>query len=161
MVSTQHQPGPPLSSFTIILSLLIACLLPVSLARADQGFVILPAIKLLLNGNTHVDATCGIDYSYNDEKYELVYRGLYYYQPEMSHTGYGLDQLSDSEFNRLSETDRRKVADNLLTALFFGYPAPTLEDKISSGSFLCSVRKGLFEKINDKKLIEKHQIWLQ
>ena len=128
MVSTQHQPGPPLSSFTIVLSLFIACLLPVSLARADQGFVILPAIKLLLNGNAHVDATCGIDYSYNDEKYELVYRGLYYYQPEMPHTGYGLDQLSDSEFNRLSETDRRKVADNLLTALFFGYPAPLTDN---------------------------------
>ena len=155
MVYNKHQTSPPLSLITIILSLLITCLFPISLSYAGQGFVILPAINLLLNGDVLVDANCGINYIDNDEKYDLVYRGLYYYQPEMSHTSYGLEQLSDSEFNRLSSTDKRKVADNLLAALFFGYPAQTLDNKITSGNFLCSVRKGLFEKNNDMVWVEE------
>ena len=137
--------GHPLSRIKSILFILSICLFSVSLSHAGDKFLVLPAINLLLLR----DETCGIIYYDNDPKYDLIYKGLYYYRPEMSHTSYRLEQLSDSEFNRLSMTDKRKVADKLLASLFFGYPANTMENKITSGNFLCSVRKGLFEKKNN------------
>jgi hypothetical protein len=63
--------------------------------------------------------------------------------------------LSDSEFNRLSITNKRIVADKLLTSLFFGYPFQELEAKMASGHFLCSVRKGLTEKQNNMVEVEE------
>ncbi len=129
---------------------ILLCAVPLSHAN-DNNILILRAVNfLLLSGNK----TCNIYYSADDAKYNLAYQGLYYYQPEMSHTSYRLKQLSDKEFNQLSMDNRRKVADKLLTSLFFGYPAPVLDQKLTSGNFLCSVHKGLFEKKNNMDLVE-------
>ena len=154
MQQNEQQAAHPLSRIIILFTLSVS-LFSLSVSHAGESFLILPAIHLLLNGNVYEDETCGINYIDNDPKYDLVYEGLYYYQPDMSHTRYGLEQLSDSEFNQLSMTDSRKVADNLLAALFFGYPAQTLENKITSGNFLCSVRKGLSEKNNNMAWVEE------
>ena len=154
MRQNEQQAAHPLSRIIILFTLSVS-LFSLSVSHAGESFLILPAIHLLLNGNVYEDETCGINYIDNDPKYDLVYEGLYYYQPDMSHTRYGLEQLSDSEFNQLSMTDSRKVADNLLAALFFGYPAQTLENKITSGNFLCSVRKRLSEKNNNMAWVEE------
>jgi hypothetical protein len=98
--------------------------------------------------------TCSLSYDADDPKYDLVYKGLYYYQQDLSSSGYKLRQLSDGRFNRLSMSDKRKVADKLLTSLFFGYPAPVLDQKLTSSHFLCSVRRDLSEEKNNMPQVE-------
>jgi hypothetical protein len=98
---------------------------------------------------------CGISYTVDDPKYNLTYKGLSFYKSELPHTQYQLPQLSESEFNRLTIANKRKVADKLLTSLFFGYPFKELEAKIASGHFLCSVRKGLTQEKNNMAAVEE------
>lgn len=125
--------------FSIVLS-------TVASTHAADNTCLLPIINLLFNNG---NKSCFIDYIDDDPKYDLVYKGLYYYKPVMPHTQYVLEQLSDAEFNNLTLADRKKVADKLLAILFYGYPPEVLQQKITSGNFLCSVRQGLFTETID------------
>lgn len=151
MQKAEYQRMPSLSRIKTIFFILSFYLFPASLLHAAENVGFLPAINLLLNSNKF----CFIDYVDNDPKYGLIYKGLHYYRPEMPHTQYVLEQFSDSDFNRLSVTDRHKVADKLLATLFFGYPPQPLQQKITSGNFLCSLRQGLFVETNDMVLVEE------
>jgi len=116
-------------------------------SHADFDYLLyLPAIV----GNR----PCNLSYDSDDPKFDLAYEGLYYFRPDMASSDYELTQLSDSKFNRLSMQDKRKVADKLLTSLFFGYPAPILKQKITSRHFLCSIRKGLSVAKNNMAQVE-------
>jgi hypothetical protein len=119
--------------------------------HATENPTLIPVINLLLNNG---NKSCSIDYIDDDPKYDLAYKGLYFYQPAMPHTQYELEQLSDADFNSLTLTDRRKVADKLLATLFYGYPPQVLHQKITSGNFLCSIRQGLFTEKNDMVWVE-------
>ena len=124
-----------------------------SLADEQNAILTMRAVNLLLLGNGI--GSCSVSYdSSDDPKYDISYQGLWYYRPEMSHNSYRLTQLGDREFNRLPLDARRKVADKLLSSLFFGYPAPELNRMLRSGTFLCSVRKGLFSERNDMVAVE-------
>ncbi len=127
-------------------------LFPVSIVQAAEKDCLVPILSLLLNGNKK---PCFINYIDDDPKYDLEYKGLRYYQPEKPHTQYVLEQFSDSDFNKLSLNDRRKVADKLLATLFFGYPPGILQQKITSENFICSVRQGLFKETNNMVLVEE------
>ncbi len=118
---------------------------------ADRDLLTLRAVNLLLLGD---NTTCDMNYDTDNPKFDLAYRGLYYYRPDMSPSGYKLRPLSDATFNGLSMIDKRKVADKLLTTLFFGYPAPVLNQKLTSGHFLCSVRRELSTEENNMPLVE-------
>ena len=151
MQKTKHQRIALLFRIKTLLIILSFHFFSVPLLQAADNDCFFPAINLLLNSNK----SCFIDYVDNDPKYDIRYKGLYYYQPEMPHTQYVLEQFSDSEFNRLALTDRRKVADKLLATLFFGYPPQALQQKITSGNFLCSLRQGLFKETNNMILVEE------
>jgi len=127
-------------------------LFPIASMHAAENAALLPAINLLLNNG---NKSCFIDYIDDDPKYDLVYKGLYYYQPVMPHTQYVLEQLSDAEFNNLPLADRKKVADKLLATLFYGYPPQVLRQKITSGNFLCSIRHGMSKETNDMAAVEE------
>ncbi len=60
-------------------------------------------------------------------KYDLSYKGLSFYYQNKSSSAYRLSQLSNSEFNALSEMQQLQVADKLLSSLFFAYPQAVLE----------------------------------
>jgi len=134
-----------------ILFILSFFLFPVTSMHSAENAAFLPAINLLFNNG---NKSCFINYIDDDPKYDLVYKGLFYYQPEMPHTQYVLEQLSDADFNNLTLADRKKVADKLLATLFFGYPPQVLQQKITSGNFLCSIRQGLFTETNDMVWVE-------
>ncbi len=135
--------------------LLALCTLPlpgIVCAAPDDFSKIFPAIDLLLQDsgacNTSVD-----DSSY---KYDLVYRGLHYFAPELPSKKYSLPQLTDRQFNNLSKNEKLIVADKLLSSLFFGYKHDELKALIESGSFLCSIKTKLTESINPIQQIEEY-----
>jgi hypothetical protein len=129
-------------------------LLTTQMSHAADSIRFLEPVYLLLMQNN----VCNSDIIYDnasDSKFNLVYKGLTYYQPDLSPSRYKLRQLSDTTFNNLSLTNKRKVADKLLASLFYGYPEPVLKEKISSGSFLCSVRQGLSQQRNNMAEVEE------
>ena len=137
-----------------LIFLLFLSILPPSLKADEQAALLtLRAVSLLLLKSDN--ASCSISYDSSDPKYDISYQGLWYYQPEMSHTSYKMAQLTDAEFNQLSMDERRKVADKLLSSLFFGYPAPVLDNMLRAGTFLCSVRQGLFSERNNMAAVEE------
>jgi len=92
----------------------------------------------------------------NDTKYDIVYKGLAFYQHDLPSASYRLPQLSDSEFNALTDTQKRTVADKLLSTLFFGYPEKTLTAKIDSGTFLSDIRESLKLETIDREALESY-----
>ena len=91
---------------------------------------------------------------YNDENSSTIFSE--YNDQNISASQYKLTTLSDAKFNALSESNKRKVADKLLSTLFFGYPLKTLEEKIASGSFISSTLNALEEDRTDKAWLEAH-----
>jgi len=91
----------------------------------------------------------------NDEFSQSEYKGLTFYYKSMPASNYRLQQLSDATFNSLSPTRKERVADKLLSTLFFGYPYAVLKSKIDSGTFISDIRNGLNEERTDKAWLEK------
>lgn len=142
-------PGKRLNRSGLVVSLLTVGILLGTFHLSHGSDNILLFLPPLL-----ANQTCSVSYDADDPKYNLVYKGLYYYRPDLSPSSYKLRQLSDARFNGLSMTDKRKVADKLLTTLFFGYPAPVLDQKLGSSHFLCSVRRELAEEKNNMVQME-------
>jgi hypothetical protein len=91
-----------------------------------------------------------------DPKYDIEYKGLYFYYKNMDPSQYRLDQLTDDEFNQLTEKQRLQVANTLLSTLFFGYPLHELRTKIDAGNFLSALREGMEEEITDRGWLENY-----
>ena len=91
-----------------------------------------------------------------ETKYDLSYKGLFFYYQNKAPSAYRLVQLSNSEFNALSSMQQLQVADKLLSSLFFAYPQAVLEEKIASGTFLTDVRDGLNSDNTDREWLENH-----
>lgn len=86
------------------------------------------------------------------------YKGLTFYHKNMPASEYRLPQLDDTAFNALTTTQKERVADKLLSTLFFGYPYQTLKAKIDSGTFISDIRNGLTEERTDKAWLENYII---
>ncbi len=84
----------------------------------------------------------------------ISYKGLQFYYDNLPKSEYKLEQLSDSEFNALSQNKKLKVANNLLESLFFGYPLDELKEKINSENFLSSIYNALNEDKIDRDALE-------
>jgi hypothetical protein len=106
-------------------------------------------------GNTSKTLTVTIR-KVEDPKYNTEYKGLTLYHKPMDPSAYKLSQLSDADFNALNPTQKRQVANTLLSTLFFGYPLHTLEEKIATGHFISSVYNGLQEERTDKGWLESY-----
>lgn len=91
-----------------------------------------------------------------DPKFELEYKGLIFYHQNIASSNYTLNQLSNSEFNALNDTQKLLVANKLLSTLFFGYPQNKLQEKIDSDNFISGIRHGLEEDITDKAWLESY-----
>ncbi len=91
----------------------------------------------------------------SDSKYQLTYKGLRFFAPALTQSSYKLAQVDDKVFESLTPLQKREVADKLLATLFFGYPQPLLEEKISRGNFISSLFRQLHQDINDKAAIEE------
>ena len=92
----------------------------------------------------------------NDSKYSIDYKGLTFYQQKQPSSSYQLDQLSNEEFNALSEANKLIVADKLLSTLFFGYPYNELQAKIDAGNFMDEVQQGLNQEQTDRAWLESY-----
>ena len=88
--------------------------------------------------------------------YQLSYKGLTFFYQNKTSSQYGLAQLSNDDFNALSDENRLQVADKLLTTLFFGYPLKALKDKIATGNFIDSLHSELNKDSTDKEWLENY-----
>ncbi|NKQ40554.1 MAG: hypothetical protein HF962_03180 [Sulfurovum sp.] len=108
------------------------------------------------NPNDDINTTNGGGTGSDSEFDRASYRGLSFYHKVMPSADYKLDQLTDSEFNELSNEKQLKIANKILTSLFFGYKLSDLKSKIAAGNFLSTVRGGLEEEKTDKGWLEDH-----
>jgi len=138
-----------------------------SFTRILSHWLLLFSVLLLLTncgggggGDTAAStATSGTNGSSgNDEFSQSEYKGLTFYYKSMPASNYRLQQLSDATFNSLSPTRKERVADKLLSTLFFGYPYAVLKSKIDSGTFISDIRNGLNEERTDKAWLENYII---
>ena len=112
--------------------------------------MLLPLIFMIGCGDTPEENTAP------ETKYDLDYKGLSFYYQNKPSSQYRLTQLSDGEFNALTEMEQFKVADKLLSTLFFGFPQDELEDKIASLRFVSQIRAGLNSERTDKEWLENY-----
>jgi hypothetical protein len=94
--------------------------------------------------------------SSTDEFNRSEYKGLVFYPKKLSSASYTLTQLDDSTLNALNKTQKLKVANKLLSTLFYGYDLPTLESKLDAGNFIEGIRTGLNEDRTDKEWLENY-----
>ncbi|MCH9813299.1 MAG: hypothetical protein K0U47_05075 [Epsilonproteobacteria bacterium] len=121
-----------------------------------SGIVFVVLLFMLQGCGDSSDVNSNPSSGSTDEKYELSYKGLKFFSQDLPHSAYRLEQLSDKDFNGLSEENKLIVADKLLSTLFFGYPLAELKDKIDSGSFISGVQEGLRVDKNDLSAVEAY-----
>ena len=92
----------------------------------------------------------------NDEFSRSEYKGLAFYYKNIPAADYKLNQLTNTEFNALKESQKLQVADKLLSTFFFGYPLKELQEKINSNNFIDAVRNGLDEERTDREWLENY-----
>jgi len=84
------------------------------------------------------------------------YKGLQFYYQPLSSSKYKLAQLSDSDFNALSEDKKLKVANKLLVTFFFGFNLETLQNKIAQNNFISSIKAHFSELTTNKGWLEDY-----
>jgi len=107
-------------------------------------------------GSSSSTTTSGTQTIINDDFNQEAYKGLVFYPKSLPVSDYSLNQLSNAEYNTLTETQKQQVADKLLSTLFFGYPLKELQEKIDSGNFINDIISGLSEETTDKAWLENH-----
>jgi hypothetical protein len=90
----------------------------------------------------------------NESKYTYTYDGMPLYARHMSVNHYKLEPLTDSEFNALDDAAKIKVADKLLSTLYFGMPYEQLRTLIDSGTFISSIQTMIHSNKNDMAAVE-------
>jgi len=68
------------------------------------------------------------------------YQGLKVFATPLSYNEYGLDTITDNDFNALSPENQRIVANKLLSLLFYGMPKTELDNLIDSGKFISTIQ---------------------
>lgn len=94
------------------------------------------------------------DTSTTDSKLSIVEDNVVKYAPAKSPSSYSLTQLSNSDFNALSDENKYIVADKLLSSLFFSYKYEELKSRVESGSFIADIQEQLLLSLNDMSEIE-------
>jgi hypothetical protein len=115
-------------------------------------------ITLRDNSNNISDALVITIEKIPDPKFDISYKGLTFYHEDLPSSSYQLNQLTDDEFNALSNIQKSYVANKLLGTFFFGYPQKELQEKINSGHFIENIQLGLSEDITDKAWLENYII---
>ena len=90
-----------------------------------------------------------------DGKYSSEDHGLSIYIQNKPSSQYQLQQLSDAGFNSLSKENQYKVADKLLSTLFFAYPHNELKQRIESGHFISDIQQQFLVSENDMDAVEE------
>jgi len=85
---------------------------------------------------------------------DAQFQGVNVFSTPMLSTDYGLESITDSEFNALSVEDKRLLASKLLSVLFYGMPRTQLEPLINSGTFISDIQAKLATANSDLKSTE-------
>ena len=103
-------------------------------------------------------SACGVesqtDAADKDDKFSVVEDNVLKYAPAKAPSAYSLSQLSNSDFNALSDENKYIVADKLLSSMFFGYKQSELKTRVESGSFISDIQAQLLLSLNDMDEVE-------
>jgi len=84
----------------------------------------------------------------------LVQNDIVKFAPSQSSSSYMLEQIDNASFNALSKEDQYKVADKLLTTLFYAYPYGELKTRVDSNTFISDIRNQLLYSTNNMDEVE-------
>ncbi len=84
-----------------------------------------------------------------DSKYREGENKLKKYVADLQPDAYKLTQMNDNSFNLLSIENKYKVADKLLSSMFFAYSHDELSQRINSGTFISDIRSQLLVSSNN------------
>ncbi|MBU1669398.1 hypothetical protein KKC13_13410 [bacterium] len=79
----------------------------------------------------------------NNSNNDAHFQGLKVFATPLSYDEYGLDAITDNEFNALSSENQRIVANKLLALLFYGMSKTELDTLMASGTFISTIQTKL------------------
>ena len=74
---------------------------------------------------------------------DSTFAGMRIFAQPLTFTEYGLESISDTDFNALTPENRRIVANKLLSLLYYGLPKTELDALINSGTFISTIQTRL------------------
>ena len=80
-----------------------------------------------------------IDNTSNDS----TFAGMRIFAQPLTFAEYGLESISDTDFNSLTLENRRIIANKLLSLLYYGLPKAELDALIDSGTFISTIKNRL------------------
>ncbi len=83
------------------------------------------------------------------------YEGLILYADNMPVNAYTLEAINDRSFNALSEANKTRIADKLLSSLYYGIPEEQLKELIASNTFISTIIAQIQEQTNDLSAAEE------
>jgi hypothetical protein len=124
----------------------------------QEGLLVGVSDIVMVNGNEIIDITTN-EYTppkdRDDIDKDASYKGIKIYKLNMPYSSYQLKPLSDSEFNALSLSNKRLVAEKLLSTLFYGIEHTQLEIMISSGTFMSQIEELIERKQSNLAEVEE------
>ncbi|CAA6822526.1 MAG: Unknown protein [uncultured Sulfurovum sp.] len=91
-----------------------------------------------------------------EEVRNAQFQGVNVFSTALSFNDYGLESMSDSDFNDLSIENKRLLASKLLSVLFYGLPKTDLDILINSGTFISTIQAKLATPNTDLKSTEEN-----
>lgn len=86
---------------------------------------------------------------------DTTFGGVRVFAQPLSSDEYGLEQVSDADFNLLSSDNQQKVAVKILSTLFAGMSGTERQNLIGSGKFISTIQARLAEHNSDIKKAEQ------
>ncbi len=117
-------------------------------------FLLSVAVSLLFIG-CGTDDTVTTQTTTDSTQTVYEYEGLILYSDNMPTGSYKLNPIDDFSFNALTKTNKKLVADKLLSTLYFGIPSEKLEELIDSNTFISTIKTQIKEQKNDLAAVEE------
>ncbi len=117
--------------------------------------ILFPAVLSLLLLGCQGESTNNTDTASNDSQSISTYEGLVLYAKNLPVSSYKLKPMDDASFNALSSAEQKKVADKLLSTLYFGMPEEKMQEMLASQTFISTIEKQIQQSSNDLSAVEE------
>ena len=92
----------------------------------------------------------------NEQINNAEFQGVNVFSSSLTYADYGLESITNGEFNALTIENKRLLASKLLSVLFYGLPRTEVESLINSGAFISTIQTKLATDNSDLKSVENY-----